>query len=94
MNEGLTNRLSRISAHRALTGAREVAVDTPEMLASTVGEALFHVYGNLAAALNGQEPLRSPGISALRTAAVVDAIALSVTNDGRPQPVQGVGSAS
>lgn len=83
LNEGLTNRLSRRAQHRALTGAREIAVDAPESLPSTVGEALWHVYSNLAASLLEEAALDSPGTSALRTAAVVEAIRRSAAGDGR-----------
>lgn len=74
LNEGLTNRLSRRAPHRALVGADEIAVDAPEMLAPTVGDALYRVYDNLAAALRGDESLRSSGASAWSTAVIIDAI--------------------
>ncbi len=74
LNEGLTCRLSCLHPHRALTDAQEVRVDAPDSLPSTVGDALFQIYENLAAALHGQGALLSPGTSALRTAFVVDAI--------------------
>jgi len=73
-NEGLSVRLSRRQAHRALGGADEIAVDAPENLASTVGDALLLVYDNLAAALRGKENLLSSGASAWQSAVVVEAI--------------------
>ena len=88
LNEGLTNRLSRRSAHRALTGAREIQVDAPEILPSTVGEALWQVYANLAAALLQGADLFSPGTSALQTAAVIEAIQRSAAaGDGRVEQI-------
>jgi hypothetical protein len=57
-----------------LSDAREVAIDAPKPLRSTAGEALYHLYDNLAVALAGGEALLSPGASAWRTAAVVEAI--------------------
>jgi len=83
-NEGLTTRLARRSPHRALVGAAEICVDAPESLTSTVGDALFQIYENLAAALHGRETLVSPGTSAWRTAVVIDAILRSAeSGDGR-----------
>jgi len=88
LNEGLTNRLSRRSAHRALTRAREMQVDAPEFLPSTVGEALWQVYANLAAALLQGADLMSPGSSALQTAAVIEAIQRSAAaGDGRVERI-------
>jgi predicted dehydrogenase len=92
LNEGLTARVSRRAAHRALTAAREIEVDAPESLPSTVGEALWHVYANLAAALLQGADLLSPGTSALQTAAVVEAIERSAAaGDGRLEPPAGGG---
>ena len=78
-NEGLVVQAFPRQAHRALSDAREVAIDALKPLQSTVGEALLHVYDNLAAALQDSEPLRSPGASAWRTAAVVEAIRNAAT---------------
>jgi predicted dehydrogenase len=74
LNEGLTCRLARRQPHRALSGAHEVRIDAPERVPSTVGDALFQVYENLSSALNGRAELFSAGVSAWRTAFVVDAI--------------------
>lgn len=89
LNEGLTSRLSRVAAHRALTGSREVAADEPQTLESTVGDALFEVYSNLAMALGGQAALASPGTSALRSTCVIDAIrAAAMSDTDRPHRVE------
>ena len=74
LNEGLTCRLSRRGPHRALNGAREVCVDAPETLPSTAGDALYEIYENLAAAVQGRAPLLSPGASANQTALVIETI--------------------
>jgi len=82
-NEGLSVRFSPRRAHRALGGADEIAVDAPESLASTVGDALLRVYDNLAAALRGDEGLLSSGASAWQSAVVVEAIRRSaISGDG------------
>jgi predicted dehydrogenase len=78
LNEGLTNRLSRCATHRALQAANEIALDAPEVLPSTVGEALIQVYDNLAAVLRGEGGLLSPAASALRTGRVIEAIQMAV----------------
>jgi predicted dehydrogenase len=83
MNEGLTIRLSRRSPHRALLDANEVAVDAPETLISTVGNSLYRVYDNLAAALRGGEKLLSSGTSAWSTAVIVDTIRRSAETGQR-----------
>jgi len=74
LNEGLTGLLFRRHPHRALSDSQEVCIDTPDTLPSTVGNALFQIYENLAAALNKQGALVSPGDSAMQTAHVVDTI--------------------
>ena len=52
--------------------------DAPsETLARTLGDALYALYTNLAEALEGRAALCSPGSSALRTAAVIDAVVRS-----------------
>ena len=89
LNEGLTNRWSRRSSHRALNDAQEIRLDQSETLTSTVGEALFHVYENLFAALQGSDSLWSSGVSARGTAAVVEAIRRAAAiGDGRAQAVR------
>ena len=87
-NEGLTVRVSQRGAHRALSGAREIAVDSPAAMQSAAGEALFAMYDNLAAAIAGEQPLASSGTSALRTAAVVETImSAAIAGDANERPV-------
>lgn len=99
LNEGLTNRFFRRVAHRAMSAAYEIAVETPEIIPATVGEALYYVYDNLAAALDHRAELLSSGASAWRTAVVVETIrnaALSGSNADqrvrydRPFPATGL----
>jgi predicted dehydrogenase len=73
-NEGLVTRAFARHPHRALSEAQEVAIDEPKPLQSTVSEALYFLYDNLALALDESVPLQSSGASAWRTAAVVDSI--------------------
>jgi hypothetical protein len=74
LNEGLVVHASPRLAHRALSGADEVATDAPRVIAPTAGAALYHVYDDLAAALDGSRGLASSSGSAWRTMAVVEAI--------------------
>jgi predicted dehydrogenase len=84
LNEGLTNRLSPRAAHRALSGAGEIALDAPRAMPSTVGEALYGVYDNLADALRHGAELLSSAEAACRTACVIDAIERAAEfGDGR-----------
>lgn len=70
LNEGLTLLHYAVAANRAMTGEFEVTSDTARALPSTVGEALFEMYDNLAAALDGREALLSPGESALESSRI------------------------
>lgn len=73
-NEGLTIAHFARADNRAMTGERELAADEPRYIESTVGNALCHIFTNLADALGTGASLWSPGSSALRTAAVVESI--------------------
>lgn len=74
MQEGLEMVHYSRRQHRAMLGEYEVASDEPVRLGSTAGEAFYHVYSNLAAAVRGEERLWSPGEVMLRTATVIDAV--------------------
>ncbi len=89
MQEGLgIHRYPRVE-NRAMQGEREIASDRPEAIASSVGEALYHVYDNLAEALRNRAPLRSPIRSAIVTERVVAAVARSARESGRAIEVSG-----
>jgi hypothetical protein len=74
LNESLVVHASPRQAHRALSDADEIATDAPLLLAPTAGEALYHVYDDLAAALAGAQGLASTGTSAWRTMAVIETV--------------------
>jgi len=59
--------------NRAMQHERELAVDKPRMLKTTIGDALYRMYDNLSDAVMNGGPLCSPGASALKTARVVQA---------------------
>jgi predicted dehydrogenase len=68
--------------NRAMSGEREVASDAPSEITPTAGEAFFRMFTNLADAMEGRAELWSDGRSALRTAAVIEAIERSAAEGG------------
>jgi predicted dehydrogenase len=74
MNEGLVIRSYPHRPHRALTGAGELAMDAPAEFPPAAGDALFRLYDNLAAAIEGSQELMCSGFSAWRTTAVVETL--------------------
>lgn len=80
-NEGLTIAHYRRAANRAMSGEHEITTDEPQYIRSTAGDALYHMYSNLADALSGTASLFSTGESALRTSAVMEAIVRSAQQD-------------
>ena len=76
--EGLTFALAPRRANRAMRGEREIASDAPELLPTTVGDALWQMYDNLAEAVAGRAPLWSPGASALQVERIVAALEASL----------------
>lgn len=80
--EGLALRCYSRRPHRALSGADEMDTESPESIASTVGEAFYHLYDNLAQALDGRVALWSPGRSALRSERIVEAVLKSARAGG------------
>lgn len=74
LNEGLTIASYRHGANRAMAGEREIASDAPVYLPTTVGDAMYHVFTNLADAVDGRANLWSDAQSALRSSAVIEAV--------------------
>jgi len=74
LNEGLTLLHYPVAANRAMSGESEVASDAPHRLDSSAGDALYAMYDNLAAVLDGRDTLWSPGDSALESSRVVHAV--------------------
>ncbi|MBI4533562.1 MAG: Gfo/Idh/MocA family oxidoreductase [Candidatus Melainabacteria bacterium] len=69
--------------NRALSGEKEIAHDEPLALSSTIGEAMYELYSNLGAAINGRERLWSPADSALDTHRVIEAVLVSARQGGK-----------
>ena len=84
MQEGLGLFVYPRCANRAMQDEREIASDHPACLPSTVGQALYWMYDNLAAAVHAGATLWSPGASALQTARVIEAVLASAHQNGVP----------
>ena len=74
LNEGLTLAHRKKEANRGMSGEYELAFDKASYLTSTVGDALYRMYDDLAIALHTNSAFCSPGESALRTATIVEAV--------------------
>jgi predicted dehydrogenase len=61
-------------ANRAMQNEAEIASDEPQTIPSTVGEAFWEMYSNLAGALDTGGVVCSPAPSALRSERVIDAL--------------------
>ena len=84
LQEFLDIRQYKIATHRQLADAREIVSDRPgEAIPPTVGNALWRLYDNLAAAVARQAEPVSTGENALATEAVLEAILQSADDGGR-----------
>jgi len=83
MQEGLGIYHYPVCRNRAVDGEKEVASDRPREIRSTIGNALYHMYSNLADAVSGEKPLWSDGDSALKTSEALHAILDSARDSGR-----------
>lgn len=88
MNEGLCHSLLLKQPNRALENEYELAYDQPLVQPSTVGEAFYHMYTNLAEAVNAGIPLFSPLNSAMKTVQMIAAIQESLEKQGQKILIQ------
>ena len=82
VQEGLSILLYSRRDNRGMTDEREVASDQPQTIPTTIGQAFYRVYDNLAAAVNEGSILCCPGESALQTATVIEAVVQSSKRQG------------
>lgn len=80
--EGLGVTHYPIADNRGVENAMEIASDKPEMLAPTVGQALYNIYDNLADVIAGKAEPWSSGEQALFTERVLDAVLTSADEGG------------
>lgn len=85
LNEGLVIQHFPACDNRAMTGEKEVPSDQPHIFPTTVGNSLFHMYSNLAAALDDENPtiLKSPADSAIRSSYVISTLLKQPGNGSR-----------
>jgi predicted dehydrogenase len=74
LQEGLGIYHYSLSGNRAVGGEKEIASDWLAEIESTIGNALYHMYSNLAAAVTEAKPLWSDGDSALKTSEALHAV--------------------
>ena len=83
LQEGLLIRSSSVQACRSLSGGHEVAGDTAEIINTGYGNALYGLYDDLAAVLQGtKKGTCSPCVSALTTERVIQAVLDSARRGG------------
>lgn len=82
--EGLRVGHTPTQPHRALHDDQELAQDTTSWETTSIGNAFFSVYDNLADHLRFGTPLLSPPEQACASEEVVDAIVKSASIDGAP----------
>ena len=83
MQEGLGIYFYPRSNNRAMQDEQEISSNVPEIIESTVGNALYLLYSNLAMSLLGETALWSSGQSALRSEDVINAIFDSFNSNGK-----------
>ncbi len=73
-NSGMFTNVLKVRKHATLSGQLELAYESPQKFAPTVGLSLYRMYNNLADHLNGEDDLWSPAANALATSTVIDEI--------------------
>jgi predicted dehydrogenase len=81
--EGLSTLFYKTAPNRGLQNAFEIPLESAQVIHSTVGDALYEIYSNLADAINGGTALWSSGRSALRNSEIVEKIIISANNCGQ-----------
>lgn len=87
-HEGLTILHYPRKAHRALEAEFEIDCESPTIMNSQAGDALFVLYSNFAAAIRHGASSLSPIESALEAEAVLDAVVASARNGRRAVPLR------
>jgi predicted dehydrogenase len=79
--EGLTTTSFCRQPNRALTGTYEIATDSPTVVRSTIGQAMYDLYGNFARAIAREEDPFSPLSSAMETARIVNELVQAASGE-------------
>jgi predicted dehydrogenase len=90
--EGLVNLFYSSRQSRSIAQDGELALDQPEQLPSTVGHALWRLYDNLLAALNGDAALYCPLDVAMGTERVIAEVEARASKIGKLKMTSVTGS--
>ena len=82
LQEGLVTQVCPVTENRGLSGEREIASDAGETLETTVSDALFRMYDNLADVARGDAAPWSPLASAAVNERIVELILRSAGEGG------------
>jgi predicted dehydrogenase len=82
VHESLTAIETPVADNRQLSGAMELSHDMSSVSTTSVGRALYSVYDNLAAAMQGHAALLCPGEEGLATMRVVEELVLASAKAG------------
>lgn len=74
VHESLTELVSLCEDNRQLSCTYEIAHDRQAIRTTSIGDALYRVYDNVAAAIKGREALLCPGDEALKTMRVIETV--------------------
>lgn len=74
LHGGLSIYKTPLGPNRMVSGEMELVYDKPESIASTLGQAFYRMYDNLADNIHNGTPLCSSAQSALASTAIVEAI--------------------
>ncbi len=83
LHGGLTLLKANLEVNKMHSDQKQIALDNTTKIETSLGNAMYQMYENLAQALKSNEPLFSPIESALKTAEVVDALLQSKRENGR-----------
>jgi predicted dehydrogenase len=82
LQEGLVTEVFPLAENRGLTGEKEVASDAGETLESTVSDAFYRMYDNLAGVAEGRAAPWSPLASALMNERILGLVLRSAAEGG------------
>lgn len=82
LQEGLVTQIFPLAENRGLSGAMEIASDAGEFLETTVSDAFYRMYDNLADTALGRADAWSPLSAAARNERIIRLILRSAAKDG------------
>jgi predicted dehydrogenase len=88
LHGGLSIYKTPLGPNRMVSGEMELVYDKPESIASTLGQAFYRMYDNLADNIHNGTPLCSSAQSALASTAIVEAILRSKDSGYSAQTIE------